>query len=466
MVNTLITFLLSLIFWITLLPSPTVLAQSSSCVLPEWFFATANYNNQHVAIGISDNKMEKEEAFEQAKINALLNYSILHKAKFSSLTTSGIGNQQNGSYSNTSLEYVVISAVIKGQIFIPEEFEVIDSFYTENKEAIVLIKMDKLVDSGRVYSYNIYRRAGFQKENSNHPFFADELDVLITSGDSIVYTSEIIKDGNQISNQKVKASMNMFEFLTDIQFFKPYQNYQQTDQRSLPSPLNFGLWNSYLFNLVDQICIYNSFKTDFHHKLSSNNTGNVNDKTTQKSIQEYIYSLKNIQAREIKTKLKNIAIEENQLFCYFSPTGENYDFKQNTISMLSKRDKKELKKLKKENWQLIGNQNVKNAWFEAKNRVSSSPDHLVAGVDIWSSNLSSGILEAIQLAKLELSSLLGAKVAALTLNDQKNNKQTFTNSSKLSNIIKTRRIEPFYLFYRKNNKNAWQVKAILFYPMN
>ncbi len=466
MISTLITFLTSVTFWILLLPCSITVAQSSSCQLPEWLFIKNNYNNLGIAIGISDNRMEKEDAFEQAKLRALLNYSVLHNAQFSSLITSEIGNQHNNSYSSTSMESVVLSAIINGVIIEPANIEVIDSFYTQNKEAIVLIKIDESQKLAPKYSYSINRRAGFQKENSSQPFFVDELDLLITEKDSIIYASEIFKEGNLISTPKVKASMNMFEYLTDIQFFKPYKNYSQPDPRALPMPLNFGLWNSYIFNLIDQICIYNSFKTELHHKLSQNNIGNMSNDVTKKTIQQYVYSLKNIQSRKINTKLINIAIQNNQLLCYFIPTGENYDFSQNTISVLDREDKKELKKLKSEDWKFIGTQNVKNAWFEAKDRICSSPNHLVTGIDLNANNLSSGILEAIHLAKLELSSLFGAKISALSLQERNNKEQSSINSSKLLNIAKINKIEPFYIFYRQINKNLFQIKAILFYQLN
>ncbi len=466
MINTLITFLTSVAFWGLLLPCSITSAQSSSCQLPEWVFAKTNYNNLSTAIGISDNRMEKEEAFEQAKLRALLNYSVLHNAKFSSLTTSGIGNQQDNSYSSTSMEYVVISAIVSGEIADPANIEVIDSFYTQNKEAIVLVKIDQSQKLPPKYSYSINRRAGFQKENSSLPFFADELDLLVTENDSIIYASEILKESNLITTPKVKASINMFEYLADVQFFKPYSAYSQPDPRALPSPLNFGLWNSYIFNLIDQICIYNSFNTDLHHKLSGSNVGNMSDDATKKTIQHYVYSLKNIQSREIKTSVTNMAIQNNQLFCYFAPSGETYDYSQNTISVLDREDKKELKMLKSEDWRFIGTRNVKNAWFEAKDRICSSPNHLVTGIGLNANNLSSGIIEAVQLAKLELSSLLGAKISALSLQEQNNEGQSSVYSSKLLNISKTNKIEPFYLFYRQINKNLYQIKAILFYQLN
>jgi hypothetical protein len=258
----------------------------------------------------------------------------------------------------------------------------------------------------------------------------------------------------------------MFEYLADIQFFKPYKDSSQPDTRALPSPLNLGLWNSYIFNLIDQICIYNSFETDLHHKLSGSNIGNMSDDIAKKTIQQYVYSLKNIQSREINTNVKNIAVQNNQLFCYFIPKGENYDFSQNTISVLDRDDKKELKRLKAEDWKYLGTQNVKNAWFEAKDRISSSPNHLVTGINLHANNLSSGILEAVQLAKLELSSLLGAKISALSLQEQNNKGTSSINSSKLINITNTNQIEPFYLFYRQINKNLYQIKAILFYRIN
>ena len=262
------------------------------------------------------------------------------------------------------------------------------------------------------------------------------------------------------------SNLNMFSFLADIQIFKSYKPHHEADPRALPSPLNFGLWNAYIFNLVDQVCIYNSFKTDFHYKLSSNNIGTIDDKTTKKTLQQYVYSLKNVQSRDIKIGLKNITIQNNLLYCYFKPVNEKYEFSQNTISVLNRQDRKELKKLKEENWQFVGNQNVKNAWFEAKSKISSSPNFLVTGIDIQANNLSSGLLEAIHLAKLELSSLLEAKISALTLQNQTNKNQSYTQSAKLLNITKTNKIEPFYLFYRQINPKSYQIKVVLFYKLN
>ncbi|NJO89534.1 MAG: hypothetical protein HC831_11740 [Chloroflexia bacterium] len=69
------------------------------------------------------------------------------------------------------------------------------------------------------------------------------------------------------------------------------------------------------------------------------------------------------------------------------------------------------------------------------------------------------------MAKLELSSLLGAKISALSLQDQSNEVLSSINSSKILNITKTNKIEPFYLFYRQINKNLYQIKAVLFYQL-
>jgi len=461
-----LVFFISSFLFAFLLPCSISFAQPSACQLPSWFFENSNYTNGNYAIGISDTRMDIEEAYEQAKLKALLNYSLLHKTNFSSLTTSGLGNQQDNANNATSLEYVVHSAIIKGEFSGPEEIQIVDSFYTPNKEAIVLIKINKNSENLPVYKYAIKRRAGFQRENTRLPLFADELDIIITNNDSIIYSSKIFKESNRISNQNTKTSSSIFDFMSEIQIFKPYISFQQADPRSLPSPLNFGLWNAYIFNFVDQVCIYNSFKTDFHYKLSSSNMGTMDDKSTKKTLQQYVYSLKNVQSRNIKTKLKNIAIENNQLYCYFKPAHEKYDFNQNTISVLNRQDRKELKKLKEENWQFVGTQNVKNAWFEAKNRISSSPDYLVTGIDIQSNNLSSGLLESIYLAKLELSSLLEAKISALTLQNQTDEKQSYTQSAKLLNITKTAKIEPFYMFYRQINPKAYMIKVVLFYKLN
>lgn len=462
--NTLFSILL---ITFTMSFASSLYAQGRLCEIPDWFFKTQNYNSNVLAIGISDCYLDSAEAFEQAKLNALLNHSLIHNSNLSALTTLNTGNQQDNSNEITTYEYVVNSTIIKGYISGNADIEVIDSIYTINKEAIVLVRIPE-TDTLNLLEYTIKRRAGFQKENTGNPFFADEMDIEIYSKNSIVYQKSLAKSRNTIyedSKEDALESESIF-FFPETKRVYQYKNSGNKKATALPSPLNSGLFNSFIFNLVDQICIYNSFKTDFHHKLSSSDIGKLESINRNESFQQYVYSLKNIQSRNIKTKVENICLISNQLYAYFKPGNTNHDFGQQTYSF-NRKDKKEEKKLLEEDWKYLGNYDVVNAWFGAKNGIKGqAPNVLVAGSELNSNNLNSGILAAIHLAKLELSSQLSAKINALTNSEVTNKGESHVQSAKLLNLTKTEEIKPFYLFYRQINPISYQIKALLFYEFS
>lgn len=456
-----------LLFILTISYSTNLYSQGRLCEIPDWFFNVKNYNAHNLAIGISDSQLDSAEAFKQAKLNALLNHSLLHSSNLSSLTSLNTGNQQDNSNQITTYEYVVHSTIIRGYIPNNIRIDVIDSIYTINKEAIVLIKVPE-TDSLNLMKYYIKRRAGFQKENTGNPFFADEMDIEIFNKDTLVYQKFIAKSRNTIyKNCKEDAleSTSLYFFPERRQLYQ-YKNTGDKKATALPSPLNSGLFNSFIFNLVDQICIYNSFKTDFHHKLSSSDIGKMETISRMENLQQYVYSLKNIQSRNIRTKVKNICLNSNQLYAYFIPINTNHDFGQQTYTF-NKQDKIEEKKLIEEQWKFLGNYDVVNAWFGAKNGITGQlPNILVAGSEVNSNNLNSGVLAAIHLAKLELSSQLSAKINAITNSEVTNKGESHVQSAKLLNLTKTEEIKPFYLFYRQINPVSYQIKALLFYEFS
>ena len=121
-----------------------------------------------------------------------------------------------------------------------------------------------------------------------------------------------------------------------------------------------------------------------------------------------------MQSTKIETQLVSAGIKTNKLLIFCKPKGRTYDFRENLIFRLDRHDRKELKSIVEDNWQIVGDYGIENAWFIVKYGNQTSENSIIATAKIKSNNISSGIIQAIQLAKLELSSQLEAKIATLS----------------------------------------------------
>ncbi|MDF1547821.1 MAG: hypothetical protein P1P88_08350 [Bacteroidales bacterium] len=441
------------------------LSQSSLSELPDWFFDESNYNNRSRIIGISDMNMPEDEAFEQAKNRALLNYSILHTAKFTSLNTLGLGNQLDNPGQINSTEYVLYTSIIRGNLIHSGNITCIDSFITLNKEAIVLLELNSIIKPDSNSIFEIVRNAGFQRENNSLPLFIDELGITITTQDSIKKQTFLYKEQGQIKEKESK-NKQIFDYIVDYRRYYQYKNKNNVNSKTTPMPLNKGLWNAYIFNLIDQISIYSSFKNNRLNKLSTSSLGNITDEIANETFQQYVYSLKNIYSEKFETKLETIGINENQLYLSIKSETQQATIDLNSQLKPNRKTRKELIKIQKDKWQCIGNQDIEKAWLEAKNIGSYLPNLVISTKDVRSNDLNSGFIQAIQLAKLEISSQLDAKISALNNIEQNNTNNSLVHSAKLSDISKMDQIKPYYLFYRKINPIAYQIKAVLCYQMD
>ncbi len=460
----------SLFLLIIVLFSYTLSSQTTNAELPGWVLKTENYNRLNSAVGVSDPNPDSTKAFEQARLNALLNYSIFHDAVFTSLSNVGVGDLVDDSQHSTNIEYILYTGIIKGKLPSLSSCRLKEKYLTAYNEAIVLAEIDPYQENdSTILEYTVIRRAGFQKENHLFPLFIDEIEVEIFANDSLIMKYGIIKEGSVFKNHTNRAhSTFRFEF-EDLRKLQKYHDAGAAFPDSqkwplMPSPLNYGIWKAYLFNLVDQVSIYYSMDIDFQLKLSSANIGNVNESNQTLSFQQLVYSVKNVQSKKLRLNLSNMIISENCLYLEIDPGIE----KKSPPYTLNpgKSEKKQLKKMLKENWTYFGANDFQTGWLELLSLKKQNDVYLNTEIAIQSSDLQSGIIEGIQLAKLYISSQLSTKINALTSAETGNENQLFVKSAKLIYVEKTGSIGPFYIFYQKTGPNLYQIRLILFYDLN
>jgi hypothetical protein len=458
----------TILFIIYLLPFSHAKSQNSNTAMPSWFFKTENYNRINSAIGISDPNPDTTKALEQAKLNALINYSILHDGIFTSLTNVGMGSHQDDNNSSSNLEYIIYTSIIKGKLPSLTSLTVKEKYFTRYKEAVVLLEINNEIDTSiKCPEYILTRRAGFQKENNLFPLFADELDILVTQGDSIILNSCIESDGQKYYENK-KGKKNRFYYNPqDLKFPTFYPDYNNTGNQQgiqvMSSTLNYGMWKSYIFNLINQLCIFNSTDINCQYKLSTSNIGNISKSDQLVSFQQLVYSLKNFQSFRLNNALSALYFSNNQLL--MGVKSDKNDAASVVTASPDKNDKKYIKKLQTEKWKSIDGEDVVLSWMKVKNLSSMKDDYIGTEIEIQSSNLQSGIIEGLQLAKLQISSQLATKIKSLGKADVGSADQLVIKTAKLINVEKTGKIEPYFIFYSNPYPNSYHIKVMVYYEL-
>jgi len=131
-------------------------------VLPEWIFQFPSSNQFTLfSIGISDPGMEKEAAFELAKLRAISILALLYKSKLKTLTdqyTNELESNENSVFTNKYTNFYRVSA----SLFFDKNLLIIEKIhYTSFKEAIVVV------------GYEIQKR-GSDSVNTNADIFHNE----------------------------------------------------------------------------------------------------------------------------------------------------------------------------------------------------------------------------------------------------------------------------------------------------
>lgn len=442
-----------------------LIAQNSN--IPDWFLNTSKHNSKNFAIGVSNPDLDSKTAYSQAKIRALLNYSILHNSTVKSLTTLSMGSQISNPARFENIEYIIYTIILSGKMPQLNQVTVIDSFYNSNKEAFILLRINDvgLSDSSDM-RYHLTRRSAFQNEHNNFHVAIDDLTFTIYKSDSILESFILEKDGYQFiyPNQNKKKSVMDVEKIRRPYYYGIAGSIlgDKPENSSLPCLMHSGLWNAYIFSMLDLISISTNFEHDLQYKLSTNNIGNQADLPVSSSFQQLVYSLKNLNSSTLAISIQKMGISANQLYIGLAGNNENLTY---NLSKKGKSAKKEIKKLKEEDWKVLGRPDLINAWF-APSELMKNEDLIHATSELQTTNLQSGIIEAINLAKLELSSQLGSKVNSLNNLNNSDDGQIYLNSSKLSNKEKTAKIDPYFIFYSKINDMDYKVKVVLFCSHN
>jgi hypothetical protein len=457
-----------LILFFCLLPFSAAFAQPDDASLPGWLFKTENYNRVNVAIGISDPNPDTTLAIEQAKINALINYSILHDAVFTSLTNVGMGTYTDSDKPSSNLEYIIFTSIIKGKLPPLSSVNIKEKYFTRYNEAIVLIELNNNIDSSvQIPDYTITRRAGFQKENNSFPLFADEMDIEVHENDSVIMNLGIEKDGIKYRDTKDEKENRFYYKPQNLRalFFYPNCSFLDNESKlpSMGTSLNYGIWKSFIFNLIDQISIFNSMNINCQYKLTSTNIGNANIDNQTLTFQQLVYSLKNLNSTKLSNSIAEISLANNRLnIAIKSAKNQNASF---SAASMDKANKKIIKKLKSEKWISFGEDDIETAWLKATNLSEINDQFLNTEVEIQSGSLQSGIIEGFQLAKLHLSSQLATKISSLGKTDIGNEDQSTVKSAKLINIEKTGNIGPYFIFYQNPSPNIYNIKIKVLYDL-
>jgi hypothetical protein len=451
-----------------LLPFSSIFAQAQAGSIPSWFFQAENYNRINRAVGISDPNPDTTLALEQAKINAMINYSLLHDGTFSSLTNVGMGSQQDNNVPTSNLEYILYTSIIKGKLPSDSSVKIKEKFFTNYHEAIVLIEIDYKPSMGTILpEYTITRSTGFHHENNSLPFFIDELNIQVSHHDSIILETEISKDGAKFNDLRKAGEKH---FLNDNSGPKTPFFYAESTSGSSPSkwpfmpcPMNSGLWKAYIFNLIDQLSLYNSMDINCQYKLSTSNIGTISKPDQSFTFQQLVYSLKNVQSVKLNNSIAGIYTSGNNL--QLSIKSGKQPGTSNPGIIPNKSEKKLLKKMLADNWKYLGEDDFETSWQKAMYGCRQNDTYINAEIEIQANSLQSGILEGIQLAKLHISSQLATKVNAQAKTDLQNSNELAIKSAKLINVQKTGCIAPYFIFYQNLAQNVYKLKIIVLYDL-
>ncbi|MFN8258662.1 MAG: hypothetical protein U0W24_23435 [Bacteroidales bacterium] len=448
---------------------PLIDAQVHVTNVPDWFFKAENFNSNDYAVGISDPQENKTKAMNQAKIRALINYSLIHNAKSKSLTTLSMGNQFKNPTSMDNIGYIIYTNVFSGLVESPEQFEVADSFYNQNKEAIVLLKRSgKTIENPSRFSFVLTRKSAFQREHNKFPIVIDEMDYKFMKNDSVVDKFYLEKSGAKFFNTEKNRSIDFFntnEMIRLNTYHPPgYTMGDAVDNHMLPCPLSSGLWNSYISNLIDQLCIQNNFEHNLQFRLSTTNLGNLNEDRKNENLVELMYSLKNVFTSDLKFNIEKIGMANNLLYIGLSGFNElDYRVSDNRISRKGMRNEKA--NLEKNKWLVYRQPELLQAWLDSKN-LKRNAEYINSEIELQSFNLQSGIIEAVNLAKLELSSLMGSKITSVSNQSVSEGELVYLNSAKSTANNTTGKSGPCFIFYNKITNEAYNIRLVLYYKLN
>ncbi len=278
-------------------------------VLPEWVFQLPSSNQFTLfSIGISDPGMEKESAFEMAKLRAISLMTLLYKSKFEILTdqyTKESNLEDNSTFTNRYTNFYQISASL---LIDTSNLTVEEKHYTSFNEAIVLVSYPIQITG----SDNIITNAHiFQNERQKQNIFESE--------EKYEYSSKWNSfEGESSITYKIHSFNNILEITSEfnnrlIEF--PYYNFKYTS-RGFPSrdtfpfnytnKLNYGLWKSFLEVFLQELYFMSENPEIYFTQVGDNYVSATHNLSRESAI--YFNSV----------KIDKIAIKNNCIFLKLS----------------------------------------------------------------------------------------------------------------------------------------------------
>lgn len=214
--------------------------------------------NTIYAIGISDPGMAPEEAVQLAILRAKIISALLLQAKISSITDS-YSNDEAGTNSNRfATKYINYYLILASFSASPEQFQIINQFYTSFNEAVVLVKYDlsapasKIIDSVML-KIDIYQA---ERQQKNKFEFEEKCEIYGLS------KQNNSREGIEIFYYFYRSVNHYAEIVSryngeEVDFPQSIFRYQTLSDADLPTGVNEasyklsnGLWKAFLQSLL------------------------------------------------------------------------------------------------------------------------------------------------------------------------------------------------------------------------
>ncbi len=235
--------------------------------LPEWFFnPPKSSNNYFYTIGISDPGLNKKEALKQAEHRAMFVFAMFHSAGISYFSATEANQHQE-------LSRTVVDKKIPALYF-----EIINRTFSNNNEAIVLLKTTFFILSGKSASDTIHLKAVIDSYVPDEK--TPKMEYLCRTANKTKkwiindsYNSEfkIIRGYEKLNIVskfeyiKKTKSINKTVTITDDYHFNPHSNPDQNNFNSFyphkieySTTLKRGIWYAFFTSLLNEVNIFTS----------------------------------------------------------------------------------------------------------------------------------------------------------------------------------------------------------------
>jgi len=441
----------------------SVLHSQDNTNIPAWVLNVKNYNSQEYAVGISDPDMDSTIAFEQAKIRALINYSIFHNNQYASLSSVSLANQQSNNFNADGIETILFSSVLKGRFSFPDSLEIVKKTITKYHEYCVLINIPQNTDAkNKTGNYTMIRRTGFQKENNQFLVVSDEIELKVYVNDTIKSTYVLNRIKNEFS---ITSYLWLDNKLNEVKIRNTFRNYSlavETENPIYYTSSSSGLWAAFLYEISDKISFQSVLNKNKANKLITSEQGNLQKHEQINSLNNFILSSKKLETEALSIRLKKISVKNNYLRIVLDD-GQHIEKIGGSFTQ-TRKSKKQLKKLKKENWTAIGYTDIETAFYDLK-AFEYNEVYLSSSAELKTQGLGTGILKTLEISRTEIENQLNSQIRAVSQSGLSSNDNYSVQSSKSVADTNTKAISPYFIFFRKLNKQFYQIRVVLFYKM-